>query len=238
MAANCCAYNHHQDYPMNAGKLFVVATPIGNFQDITLRALEVLRSVDGIICEEYRMGSTLLKKLGIPEKPLLTLNEHNEQEQSGVILLRLQRGENFALISDCGTPGFEDPGAHLVAEALQQGILVSPLPGPSSLMAAISISPVPLKEFYFAGFLPRKDEERLSRLRQLNALRQPIILMDTPYRLTKLLQETGSIFGKNRLAMLALDVSLRGEMVLFAPLSEIHQKVQNRKGEFVLIIYR
>lgn len=223
---------------MSSGKLFIVATPIGNFQDVTRRALDVLASVDGVICEEYRIGSTLMKKLAISGKILLTLNEHDEQDQTSEILVRLHHGENLALISDCGTPGFEDPGAFLVEQALQQGIQVSPLPGPSSLMAAISVSPVPMKEFYFAGFLPRKDEERQSKLRHLNTLKIPIILMDTPYRLVKLLQEVETAFGKGRMATLALDVSLPGETILYATLAEIHQKVQARKGEFVLIVYR
>jgi 16S rRNA (cytidine1402-2'-O)-methyltransferase len=223
---------------MKTGKLYMVATPIGNFQDITLRALDVLRSADAVICEEYRIGSTLLKKLNIPEKPLLTLNEHNEDEQTGEILLRLHKGETLALVSDCGTPGFEDPGTRLVEQALQQGIQVNPLPGPSSLMAALSVSPIPLKEFLFAGFLPRKDDERLSKLRHLNALKMHLILMDTPYRMGKLLQEAESVFGKNRLATLVVDISLPGELILHAPLAEIHQRVQARKGEFILIVYR
>lgn len=223
---------------MNTGKLYIVATPIGNKKDISQRALETLKLVDAVICEEYRVGSTLLKMLAIPPKTLLTLNEHNEQEQSADILMRLHHGENLALVSDCGTPGFADPGAILMGQAIQQGIQVIPIPGPSSLMAAISISPVSLKEFYFAGFLPRKDEERLSKLRHLNLLKIPVILMDTPYRLGKLLQEVESVFGKGRLAALALDISLPGETILYATLSEIHQKVQARKGEFILIIYR
>lgn len=223
---------------MKPGHLFMVATPIGNYQDITLRALEVLRTVDGVICEEFRIGSTLLKKLGIPEKPLIPFNEHNQQHQASEILLRLHQGENLALVSDCGTPGFEDPGSSLIEQALQQGIPVSPLPGPSSLMAAISVSPVPLKEFHFAGFLPRKDEERLSKLRHLSALKVPVILMDTPYRLSKLLQEVETVFGRNRMATLALDVSLPIELILHATLAELRLRVQARKGEFILILYR
>jgi 16S rRNA (cytidine1402-2'-O)-methyltransferase len=223
---------------MKFGKLFIVATPIGNVQDITLRALDVLRAVDAVICEELRLGSTLLKKLGIANKSLLTLNEHDEDEQTGEILLRLHKGETLALISDCGTPGFEDPGARLVQDALQQGIQIIPLPGPSSLMAALSISPIPLKEFFFAGFLPRKDDERISKLKHLQALKTHLVLMDTPYRLGKLLEEVESIFGKYRQATLALDISLPGELILHAALIDIRQRVQARKGEFVLIVYR
>ena len=223
---------------MKSGKLFIVATPIGNYQDITLRALDTLRTAGGVICEELRLGSTLLKKIGIPNKHLLPLNEHNEDEQTGEILIRLQRGETLALISDCGTPGFEDPGSRLVLEALQQGIQVIPLPGPSSLMAALSVSPIPLKEFLFAGFLPRKDADRISKLKQLQALKTHLVLMDTPYRLGKLLEEVESVFGKFRRATLALDISLPGELILHATLAEIRRHVQARKGEFVLIVYR
>jgi 16S rRNA (cytidine1402-2'-O)-methyltransferase len=223
---------------MKSGKLYIVATPIGNYQDITLRALEILRLADAVICEELRLGSTLLKKAGISNKSLLTLNEHNEDEQTGEILLRLHKGETLALISDCGTPGFEDPGARLVQESLQQGIQIIPLPGPSSLMAALSISPIPLKEFLFAGFLPRKDEERISKLKHLQALKTHLVLMDTPYRLGKLLEEVESVFGKYRQATLALDISLPGELILHATLGDIRKRVQARKGEFVLIVYR
>lgn len=223
---------------MHTGTLFVVATPIGNYQDITLRALQVLRDANVVVCEEMREGSTLLKKVGIEGKELVSLNEHNEDEQTGNLMIRLHKGQSLALISDCGTPTFADPGARLVEEALQQGVKVVPIPGPSSLMAALSITPSALKEFYFAGFLPRKDEERVSKLKHLQSLRNNIILMDTPYRLGKLLEETQAVFGKQHQATLTLDLTLPGELVIHDTLQVIQSRVAGRKGEFVLIIHR
>jgi len=223
---------------MKSGTLFVVATPIGNYQDITLRALQVLQDANVVVCEELREGSTLLKKVGVDGKELVSLNEHNEDEQTGNLIIRLHKGESLALISDCGTPTFADPGARLVEEALQQGVKVVPIPGPSSLMAALSITPSIINEFYFAGFLPRKDEERISKLKHLHSLKNNIILMDTPYRLRKLLEEAQAVFGRQHQATLTLDLTLPGELIIHDTLQAIQSRVAGRKGEFVLIIHR
>jgi len=220
------------------GILYIVATPIGNYQDITLRAINTLRSASAVVCEELRLGSTLLKKIGIEQKEILTLNEHNEDEQTGMLIIRLHQGDSLALISDCGTPTFADPGARLLEEAIQQEIQVVPIPGPSSLMSALSVSPIPLNEFVFAGFLPRKDPERISKLRNLQSIRMPLVLMDTPYRLGKLLEEVETVFGKNRQVTLAIDLTLHSELVLHGSLAEIRQRIQARKGEFVLVVHR
>jgi 16S rRNA (cytidine1402-2'-O)-methyltransferase len=219
------------------GKLFIIATPIGNSGDITLRALEVLKSVDAVACEEYRLGSTLLKKLGIGEKKFLIINEHNETEGTEEVLKALISGQSIALISDCGTPAFADPGTSLVKRCLEYGILISSLPGASSLMAAISLSPLPLKEFYFAGFLPRGELERREKLSILKSLRIPIILMDTPYRMPRLLSEIASNFGVNRLITLAIDLTLPEECLLHGQVCEILEKVKGRKSEFILILH-
>ena len=223
---------------MKQGILYIVATPIGNYQDITLRAINTLRSASAVVCEELRLGSTLLKKIGIEQKEILTLNEHNEDEQTGTLIIRLHQGDSLALISDCGTPTFADPGARLLEEAIQQGIQVVPIPGPSSLMSTLSVSPIPLNEFIFAGFLPRKDPERISKLRNLQSIRMPLVLMDTPYRLGKLLEEVETVFGKNRQVTLAIDLTLYSELVLHGSLAEIRQRIQARKGEFVLVVHR
>jgi 16S rRNA (cytidine1402-2'-O)-methyltransferase len=223
---------------LKSGNLYIVATPIGNPQDITLRAIEMLRLANAVVCEELRLGTTLLKKLNIVDKEILTLNEHNEDEQTGELMIRLHTGQSLALISDCGTPTFADPGARLIEEAIQQRVPVIPVPGPSSLMSALSVSPVPLKEFIFAGFLPRKDPERISKLKNLQGIHMPLVLMDTPYRLGKLLQEVENVFGKNRQVTLAVDLTLPNELILHGPLTEVRQRIQARKGEFILIVYR
>jgi 16S rRNA (cytidine1402-2'-O)-methyltransferase len=222
---------------MKIGCLYIVATPIGNYQDITLRALEVLRDADAVICEEFRQGSTLLKKLEIPSKELLQLNEHNEAERAPELLQLLLSGKRLALVSDCGTPAFADPGTQLVKLAMEFQVPVVPVPGVSSLMALISVSPLSMDRFYFAGFLPRKTEERQTEMKALLRLNVPIILMDTPYRLEKLLQEVRLTFGKNRLVTLAMDLTLDSEEILHGSVTELLPRVKNRKSEFMLIVH-
>ena len=222
---------------MNAGKLYIVATPIGNYRDISLRALDVLKKADVVVCEEYRQGSTLLKKIGIGKKELLLLNEHTSAETIPSIITSLLEGKCFALVSDCGTPVFADPGADLLHEAYAYQISVVPVPGPSSLMGVISLSPIPMDTFYFCGFLPRKKEIRKDRLAALKRYRDPIILMDTPYRLARLLKEVMQVFGKNRTILLAVDMTLAGEKIFFDQVAIVYDQVKNWKSEFMLIVY-
>lgn len=222
----------------NPGALYIVATPIGNLRDITLRAMDVLQKVDGIICEEQREGSTLLKRLGIQYQELITLNEHNEMTRISELIQRSWQGESFALISDCGTPVFADPGAALIEQAVQAGIQIIPIPGPSSLMAALSILDFKLDRFIFAGFLPRQPAERKGQLTHLRALRFPLVLMDTPYRLQSLLDEIASLFGSGQAITLACDLTLPTEKVYRGTVKEILSKIKGRKAEFILIIHR
>jgi 16S rRNA (cytidine1402-2'-O)-methyltransferase len=218
-----------------SGKLYIVATPIGNPKDITLRALEILKKVDVVICEEYRQGSKLLHQLGV-ENDLLSLNEHNEAEEAQNILVRLAQGETMAIISDAGTPVFADPGQHLLELLYQSGIPVSPIPGPASLMAALSLCDFPITRFVFAGFPPRKTELREKFLADYQSVTVPLILMDTPYRLTKMLEEVQSVFGKNQQILLACDMTLRKESIYRGAVSEILPKVSGQKREFILIL--
>lgn len=218
------------------GRLYIVATPIGNPRDITLRALDVLQEVDAVICEEYREGSTLLKKLGI-QKEIILVNEHNEAEQTPLIALRLHQKQALALISDCGTPVFADPGASLIHQMVEQGIPVVPIPGPSSLMAALSVLDVKLDRFIYAGFLPRDREERRKALKHLRATRFPIILMDAPYRLVPVLDDIDAVFGGGINITLAMDITLPGEYIFRGTVSEARKKLGQRKSEFVLIVH-
>ena len=221
----------------NQGKLFIVATPIGNIKDITLRAVEVLEQVDVIICEEYRRGSTLLKKLGIQYHELLTLNEHNEIDQLPDIIKRLLvENQSLALISDCGTPVFQDPGHTLINEAKNYGIQIIPIPGPSSITAALSIVDFELKSYVFGGFLSRNKNQRRSELFHLKSTRMPVILMDTPYRLNSLLVDVQQVFGNKQEMILACDLTLTTEDIYRGKINEIVKQLGKRKAEFVLII--
>jgi len=223
------------DQNNKTGKLFIVATPIGSPKDITLRALPILEKVDAIICEEVRMGSRLLHQLDI-EKTLIPLNEHNEKEEAEIIAQRLAAGESMAIISDAGTPIFADPGQHLLKRLYQLNIPVSPIPGPASLMAALSLCDFSINRFLFAGFPPQKTQDRASFLANLKAYDFPVILMDTPYRLTKLLTEVQSIFGKDLDILLACDMTLQKETILRGKIGEILPKVTGQKKEFILIL--
>ena len=220
-----------------AGKLYVVATPIGNAGDITTRAIETLAHADVILCEEHRNGSRLLKSLGIA-KPLLELNEHNEAERIQEVLLMLAQGQTLALISDCGTPVFSDPGKKLLKLLYEMNIAVTPLPGASSLMAALSVCPFDLEEFLFIGFLPVKAELRQKKLSQLKHADYPLVLMDTPYRMQRLLQEVQQSFGKKQNIFLACDLTMPEERLYLGPVNEILPRIQSRKAEFILILDR
>lgn len=217
------------------GKLFIVATPIGNPKDITLRALDVLKNVDAVICEEYRQGDRLLHKLGI-ENNLIPLNEHNEIEESQNIMVRLAQGETMAIISDAGTPVFADPGQHLLELLYQMEIPISPVPGPASLMAALSLCDFPIERFVFAGFPPRKSLHREGFLANYKSVGVPVILMDTPYRLTKLLSEVEAVFGANQDILLACDMTLKKEAIFRGMIKDILPKVSGQKREFILIL--
>lgn len=219
-----------------AGKLYIVATPIGNWGDITLRALDTLRSVDAVICEELREGSTLLKRLNIEPKELITLNEHNEADQAMQLVIRMHQGESFALISDGGTPVFSDPGAYLIQRASESGLQVVPVPGASSLMAALSVLDYRLGQFVFGGFLDRDPDRRRQELQRLRGLQLPVVLMDTPYRLAALLADVAKTFGKGQKVTLAMNLTLPDEQILRGPVSGVSQQVGKRKAEFILIV--
>ncbi len=219
------------------GTLFLVATPIGNLNDMTFRALEVLRTVDVIVCEERREGQRLLHHFGI-EKPLETLNEHNETAATHTILQILGSGKNLAVISDCGTPVFSDPGQMLVQRAVERNIRIVPVPGASSLMPALTVSGFPIDQFLYYGWLSPKKERRRAELRQLHQERRTIVLMETPYRLTVLLRDLADTFGESRRCCLAFNLTMPDERVFRGTASGLYRDLgkTEQKGEFVLII--
>ena len=222
---------------MKMGQLYMVATPIGNPEDITLRAIRVLGEVDVIICEERRQGSTLLKKLGITPKELIPLNEHNEAEQASILVRRLLQGESMALISDAGSPVFADPGAELIRQAVEMGIPVTAVPGASSLMTLLSLLDTRIERFYYAGFLPRSPQERRQEIQRLLRLNVPLVILDTPYRLSSLLEDIEKAAGKNRRLTLAMNLTQPDEQVLRGTVGEIRRQVQGRKAEFILLLH-
>ncbi len=218
--------------------LYVVAVPIGNRDDITLRALKVLQNVDAVICEEFKSGSRTLNQYDI-KKPLVPLNEHNEREATQDLIGCLTaKTEAMALISDAGTPLFEDPGTRLVWECHLNDIPVYPVPGVSSLMAALMACGVSSKRFNYYGFLPANKENRVEELKKLRArTSETFIFLDTPYRLKQLLRDMAAILGKDREAMVAWKLTYPEEKVLWGNLSELQTMAEDMpKGEFVMIL--
>jgi 16S rRNA (cytidine1402-2'-O)-methyltransferase len=219
------------------GVLYLVATPIGNVDDMTFRALNVLKSADVIVCEERREGDRLLRHFGI-EKSVEMLNEHNEAAASFHILDHLKAGKNVALVSDCGTPVFSDPGQLLVRKAIQQGIRIIPIPGASSLMPALTVTGFSIDQFLFYGWLSPKKDRRRAELRQLLKERRTIVLMDTPYRLAPLLRDLAETFGTARRICIAFNLTLADEQMFYGTAIELQRKLADKemKGEFVIVI--
>ncbi|MBK9293013.1 MAG: methyltransferase [Oligoflexia bacterium] len=213
--------------------LIVVSTPIGNQGDITLRAIESLQNADVIICEELRPAETLLKKLKIHDKKILQLNEHSKMSDVKE-LVGICKNQNCVLVSDCGTPGFCDPGAELVNLCVKENIKVDVNPGASSLMALISLSGLNLKEFYFVGFLPAENSERSKKITELLKIKVPLVVMDTPYRLNKTLLELAEHFGNSK-AILGLNLTMPEEELHRGKLIDLSKKTYP-KAPFVLII--
>lgn len=217
--------------------LFIVSTPIGNYEDITLRALRVLKEVDFIICEEFKEARRLLSHLKI-DKNLIELNEHNENEASDEILMKLLEGKSAALISDCGTPLFSDPGHLLVDLAIQNKVDVVPVPGVSSLLAALVGSGLEFEKFYYYGWLSPKKDMRRKQLLDLKKRKETIVLMDTPYRLKTLMKDVVKLLGTNIPCVLAFELTKPGEKFYRGNTGNILNRVEkeNLKGEFVLMI--
>ena len=220
-----------------SGTLYLVATPIGNYDDMTFRALNVLKSADLLIYEERREGERLMRHFGI-EKPVETLNEHNEAAASHNILQHLRTGRNVALVSDCGTPVFSDPGRVLVEKAIASGIRIVPVPGASSLMPALTVSGFSIDQFLFYGWLSPKKERRRTELRQLQQERRTIVLMDTPYRLVPLLRDIADVFRSSRRMCIAFNLTLPDEQMLYGTPAALYAvcSSQAMKGEYVIVI--
>lgn len=221
------------------GKLYVVATPIGNLDDISPRALRTLREVALIAAEDTRHSIRLLQHFGITTA-LAACHDHNEREQGGRFVARLLAGDDVALISDAGTPLISDPGYHLVRQVRAAGIEVVPVPGPSALIAALSAAGLPSDRFIFEGFLPAKAAARRGRLELLKEEPRTLIFYEAPHRVLESVQDMASLFGRDRHAVLARELTKTFETLKGAPLGELAEWIaadsNQQRGECVLLV--
>jgi 16S rRNA (cytidine1402-2'-O)-methyltransferase len=218
-----------------AGELFIVATPIGNLSDITLRAIEVLRSVDFIAAEDTRTTSVLLRHLGI-SKPMMSFHSHSGPGRTGEIIGRISAGSNAALVTDAGTPGISDPGYTLVRDAIKSGVAVVPIPGPTAFVAALAASGLRTDRFLFEGFLPLK-KGRQTKLRLLSTETRTIVLYESPHRIEKTLRELNAYLGERR-CVVARELTKIHETFYRGTIEQIMGLIgkSESRGEFVIII--
>jgi 16S rRNA (cytidine1402-2'-O)-methyltransferase len=222
---------------MNPGILYIIATPIGNLEDITYRAVRILGEVDRIACEDTRQTRKLLDRYGI-SKPLVSYHEHNEAARSEELLRDLKAGKNIALVSDAGTPLISDPGYRLVAGAREQGISVSPIPGPAALLAALSASGLPTDSFVFLGFFPPKSGARKKLLEEWQSSPAALIFYEAPHRVVQTLQDIAATLGA-RPIVLARELTKIHEEFLRGSAAELLEALAKRsplKGEITLIV--
>jgi 16S rRNA (cytidine1402-2'-O)-methyltransferase len=220
---------------MSTGKLFIVGTPIGNMEDITLRALRVLREADLIAAEDTRRTAQLLTRYEI-SKPLVSYHEFNEAKRTTELLEKLQQGRSIALVSDAGMPTVSDPGQRLIQAVLVSGIALEVIPGPSAVTMALTASGLP-SPFLFYGFLPHKSAQRRKTLSTLPALRFTLVFFESPYRLIKSLRDMHELLG-NRRAVVARELTKKFEEILRGDLATILKKLENRsvKGEITVVV--
>jgi 16S rRNA (cytidine1402-2'-O)-methyltransferase len=222
--------------PQQKGRLYLVATPIGNLEDITVRALRVLGEADLIACEDTRHTAKLLNHYGI-HKPTLSYHQHNESSRAEELLKRLEQGAQIVLVSDAGTPGISDPGHRLVSLCLQRQIPVIPIPGPSAVIAALVASGLPTGEFLFVGFLPSRSNERRKALQKLAQENRTLALYEAPHRLVDTLSDALDCLGR-RQAVIAREITKIHEEFLRGDLAELLVRVQQRpvRGEITILI--
>ncbi len=235
LESRCFAGN----YRLTEGTLFVVATPIGNRDDLSPRARQVLQDVQLIASEDTRRTGRLLSHFGIKAQQL-AFHEHNEADASARILQHLAAGQSVALVSDAGTPLISDPGYRLLSQAHARGITVSPVPGPSALLAALSVAGLPTDRFCFEGFLPAKRAARRKRLAALQQETRTVVIYEAVHRIADMVQDACEVFGAERKAFIGRELSKLHEQCVLATLGELRDQLQARaipaKGEFVLVI--
>ena len=216
------------------GKLYLVATPIGNLEDITLRAINVLKNVDLIAAEDTRHTLKLLNHLEI-SKPMISCHRHNENEKLNKIIEKLKEGKNIAIVSDAGTPGISDPGEEVVKEAIKENIQIIPVPGACAAINALIASGIDTKEFYFLGFLPLNKKLRKEKLDEIKNINKTIILYEAPHKRLNTINDLENIL-ENRQIVFAREITKIHEEFIRGTIKELKAKVENPKGEFVIII--
>jgi 16S rRNA (cytidine1402-2'-O)-methyltransferase len=226
-----------QAYP--TATLYVLATPIGNVADITLRALHVLALVDAVACEDTRNTGHLLTRFGL-NKPLIAAHQHNEREVADKLIVRLQAGERIALVSDAGTPGVSDPGARIVDAVRSAGLRVLPLPGASAAVTALSASGLVNDQFYFVGFLPAKAKSRETELARLRAVSATLVFYEAPHRIIDCVEALAAAFEPTRQVVFARELTKMFEEIHHCTLAEalawVKADPHREKGEFVVLV--
>jgi len=224
---------------LKSGNLYVVATPIGNLEDITVRAVETLRSVDLICCEDTRHSARLMEHIS-SKVPMVSLHEHNERERSAQIIEKLTAGLSIALVSDAGTPLISDPGYVLVNQVIDAGFTVVPIPGVSAVITALSVSGLPTDKWRFEGFLPSKAGARKKALELVKTTNGTIVFYESSHRIADSLADMADVFGENRRVVVARELTKTFETVLRGNLNEVIDAVNadnnQRKGEFVVLV--
>ena len=226
----------HDEKGKEEGILYVCATPIGNLKDITLRALDVLRSVDFVVAEDTRVAKRLLNHYGI-KKPVISFHAHSKRGRLQHLLNLLESGHKLAIVSDAGTPCISDPGSELVSEALSRGFRVVPIPGPSAITTGLSVAGMRAQRFIFLGFLPREGSERRRLLSEVSLWRYPIVIYEAPHRLVETLTQLLQVLG-NRKVVVARELTKQFEEVFASDLESVlrHFMSTEPRGEFTLII--
>ena len=224
---------------MNHGTLYIVATPIGNLEDMTARAIETLKSVGTVAAEDTRHTRKLFDRFGIGTQ-LIALHEHNEQEKSADLVRQLQDGKSIALVSDAGTPLVSDPGFRLVQAAAEAGVRISPIPGASAVTTALSVSALPTDRFTFEGFLPSKQSARLASLKALLNEARTMVFFESNHRIVASLADMQEIFGTDRQASLCREMTKQFETILRGTLQQLSEQLEadsnQTKGEFVVVV--
>ena len=222
---------------MNNATLFVVPTPIGNLEDITLRAIRILQEVDTVVCEDTRQTIKLLSHLKI-SKPLISFYTQNQLRRIPQIISILESGKNIALVSDCGTPAISDPGYYLIKEAIDKNINVVPLPGACALITALVGSGLTTDSFTFLGFLKKKTGKMKKELEQAKSIRKTIIFYESPHRVLKTLEICKEVFGENTRVVLARELTKKFEEFIRGTVKDVIENMSNRDilGEFIVLI--